>query len=50
MEPKKSVFGFDFNSGQGAKARKGMKRPVAMQTPPDKAHDFREPDDNFGAN
>ena len=50
MESKKSVFGFDFNSGQGAKARKGMKRPVAMQTPPDKAHDFREPDDNFGAN
>lgn len=35
METKKSVFGFDLNSGLGKK--KGSKRPVAIQTPPEHA-------------
>ena len=35
METKKSVFGFDFNGGLGKK--KGNKRPVAVQTPPEHA-------------
>ena len=34
MESKKSVFGFDFN-GDGKKKKKGAKRPVAIQTPPE---------------
>ena len=50
METKKSVFGFDFNHGQGAKARKGTKRPAAMGTPPEKAKDIRGPEDSFDFN
>ncbi|MCA8899820.1 MAG: polysaccharide biosynthesis tyrosine autokinase [Hyphomonas sp.] len=44
--PRRSVFGFDLGSS-GAKVRKGKKRPVAVQTPPDRVSTHAEPVDSF---
>ena len=46
METKSSVFGFGFN-GNG-KGKKGAKRPIAVQTPPEHATGQSEPADPVG--
>ena len=45
METKKSVFGF--NLGNAGKPKSGVKRSVAVQTPPDRDSVYREPADSF---
>ncbi len=44
-ETKRSMFGFDLN--QGARPKKGMKRPIAVQTPPNAASHVQEPANSF---
>jgi hypothetical protein len=46
METKKSVFGFDIASS--GKRKKGDKRPVAVQTPPEHAKGSSMPVDPVG--
>ncbi|MEZ5945768.1 MAG: polysaccharide biosynthesis tyrosine autokinase [Hyphomonas sp.] len=47
METKRSVFGFDLSS-VGARSKNKSKRPVAVQTPPERAgSNFPEPVDSF---
>ena len=46
METKKSVFGFNFNGGD--KWGKASKKPIAVQTPPDRAQGTTEPADPVG--